>query len=91
MIKGLGPSLYSLAMSMSLLHEQNKDDYTRLPLNKNIKEINANNPNAVVTIPSFLERIQPDIASNTLKSSIPNTNNEKRYECFVFPNSERSS
>lgn len=68
---------FQLYEKMSLLHEQNKDDYTRLPLNKNIKEINANNPNAVVTIPSFLERIQPDIASNTLKSSIPNTNNEK--------------
>jgi len=41
----------------------------------------------VVTIPTFLERIQPDKANKILKSTIPQINTLKRYLCLRIANS----
>ncbi len=62
-----------------------------LPLNKNIIDKKANTPIIVVTIPTFLERIQPEIASKTLKSTIPKIKIMNRYLCLLFARPLRDS
>lgn len=45
----------------------------------------------VVRIPTFLDRIHPEMANKTLNNTIPKMKIENRYLCLLFANPCRSS